>query len=102
MVWLDGLRYKFLTMQLPAYLTRWASDNLRNRTAHVKIRNTTSKDLELRAGTPQGEVLSPILHFIYVADISQPTAPNVGLSQFADDTLYYGQQGKISKQPTDD
>jgi Reverse transcriptase (RNA-dependent DNA polymerase). len=88
-VWLDGLRYKLLTMQLPTYLTRWASDYIRERTAHVKIRNTISNEFELRAGTPQGGVLSPILYILYVADIPQPTAPYVGLSQFADDTLYW-------------
>ena len=88
-VWLDGLRYKLLNMQLPTYITRWASDYLRDRTANIRIKNTHSDDFILRAGTPQGGVLSPVLFIIYMADIPQPITPKIGLSQFADDTLYW-------------
>ena len=88
-VWLDGLRYKLAQTNLPTYLIRWTSDYIRDRAAIVKFKNGSSETFQLRAGTPQGGVLSPLLYILYVHDIPQPTIPHTGISQFADDTLYW-------------
>ena len=43
----------------------------------------------MEAGAPQGSVISPTLYSLHVSDIPQPTTENIGLAQFADDTLMW-------------
>ena len=43
----------------------------------------------LKAGTPQGSPLSPLIYIIYVNDYPESIQDNCSLSQFADDTALW-------------
>ena len=59
---------------------------LDNRTLKVNIDGFWSEVVELRAGTPQGSCISPILYLIFVNDLTDVVDPmRVTSSQYADD-----------------
>ena len=64
-VWHNGLRYK-LTMVpgLPEKLLRLLSNYLTDRHILVRVGQSRSRDVTLRAGTPQGSVYSAPLSSI--------------------------------------
>ena len=83
-VWHDGLRYKLDKLDIPDPTLRLLSSFLSDRTISVKINDSLSRPARLRAGTPQGSVLSPLLYIIYVNDVPlQDLHARAG--QFADD-----------------
>ena len=58
---------------------------LSGRTIRLRVNGTLSESIHLKAGTPQGAILSPTLFGIWVSDLPKPSI-NVSVSQFADDT----------------
>ena len=82
--WHDAIRYKVDKLNIPQRLVRLISSFLKERKLKVKIGNQVSEEIIMKAGTPQGSCLSPLLYIILVNDI-----PNVddhaSLGQFADD-----------------
>ena len=84
-MWIQGLLYKMHShLHLKLSTIGLLRSFLSNRTVEFKINNTYSTPLTLRAGTPQGSILSPSLFNMSVSDIPQPD-PKTDLSQFADD-----------------
>ena len=85
-VWLDGLKYKLGTAEvgLPTKAIRLLSSFLTNRHLRVHRDSAISNRIELKAGTPQGSALSPLLFIFYVNDTPKPP-PGVLISKFADD-----------------
>ena len=84
--WHDGVRYKLReNFNLPERTIRILSSFLTNRTLQVVEMGLSSRVINLRAGTPQGSCLSPLIYIIAVNDL--PTGDNHGISQFqfADD-----------------
>lgn len=83
--WHNGLKYKLYNIGLPNNTLRILSSFLNNRELIISHRGTNSEKIRLKAGTPQGSVLSPLLYIIYVNDL--PTCPEYGcnIAQFADD-----------------
>ena len=73
-----------LSDDLVAFLLNYLS----NRTVVFKVNNARSQPLTLRAGTPQGAILSPTLFNLWVSDIPLPKS-GTHLSQFADDIATY-------------
>ena len=73
-VWLDGLKYKLGTAEvgLPTKVTRLLGSFLTNRHLRVHQDSAISNRIELKAGTPQGSALSPLLFIIYVNDTQSP------------------------------
>ena len=85
-VWLEGLKYKLGTVEvgLPTKMIRLLSSFLINRHLRVHQDSAISNKIELKAGTPQGSALSPLLFIFYVNDTPKPP-PGVLISKFADD-----------------
>ena len=84
--WHDSIRFKLKKMLgLPDRLVRVLSSFLTDRTLQVVENGLSSRVINLRAGTPQGSCLSPLIYIISVNDL--PTGEKNGASQFqfADD-----------------
>ena len=85
-VWLEGLKYKLGTVVigLPTKMIRLLSSFLTNKHLRVNQDSAMSNKIELKAGTPQGSALSPLLFIFYVNDTPKPPR-EVLISKFADD-----------------
>ncbi|GBM31205.1 RNA-directed DNA polymerase from mobile element jockey [Araneus ventricosus] len=59
-MWHDGLIYKLIQLNFPKYLIHILRSFLENRTFKVIIHGKSSNTGVIKAGTPQGSVLSPI------------------------------------------
>ena len=89
--WYDGIRYKIKnSLGLPDRMVRVLSSFLTDRTLQVTEMGLFSTIINLRAGTPQGSCLSPLIYIISVNDL--PTGDQRGTSQyqFADDIAVTG------------
>jgi len=95
-VWHDGLRYKLHSAGVPDPLLRLLSSFLVDRTIQVRVGSTLSTPVDLRAGTPQGSVLSPLLYLVYVNDIPLGT-PHCRAGQFADDVDTWTSDKRIDR-----
>ena len=84
-IWTYGLYYKILYCQIPSYLKKILADFLRNRRLIVQVNNQRSRTVKMRAGTPQGAVLSPEIFKIYTDDIALNVPNQVDFAQFAND-----------------
>ncbi|GFW80268.1 RNA-directed DNA polymerase from mobile element jockey [Trichonephila clavipes] len=74
-VWHNGLIFKLIQVNLPPYLIKIIYEYLSNRTFQVKINSIHSRIGSIQAGTPQGNILSPLLYSLYTYDF--PTSPTV-------------------------
>lgn len=83
-VWHDGLIFKLDNMNFPSYLTKIVLSYLKNRTFQVRVNASLSEARNVKAGVPQGGILSPVLYTLFVADI--PTPRDCFIGQYADDT----------------
>ena len=68
-------------------LLRWLNDYMTRRTAHVKYRGFTSAEFLLRAGTPQGSILSPPLFNIAMNELLHLLDETDMKSRLAQETL---------------
>ena len=85
-VWRNGLKYKINKIGLSKQLENLLHSFLDSRVLNVFVNGIWSEMVELRAGTPQGACLSPILYLIFVNDI--PSCLDLSIvspSQYADD-----------------
>ena len=85
-VWTNGLIFKLAHLNLPSNFLRILCSFLKDRSLSVHLEGTVSRSIYLKAGTPQGACLSPILFNIYVNDIPFDDMTDCDPSQFADDT----------------
>jgi hypothetical protein len=88
-VWINGLLYKLITLQLPAYLVTILRAFLVGRSFTVRLNDTSSTPKHTPAGLPQGAVLSTTLFAIYISDMPRPC--NTQLAIYADDTALFTQ-----------
>ena len=85
-VWKNGLKYKINQIGLSKQIENILHSFLDSRTLKVCTNGIWSDVVELKAGTPQGSCISPILYLIFVNDLATvPDLSSVSLSQFADD-----------------
>lgn len=82
-----GLAVKLLLFGLPEPLCQIIAEFLRERVFRVRVGDARSKWCPIRAGVPQGALLSPILYALYVSDM--PRLEYVHIAQYADDTCIY-------------
>ena len=76
-VWHNGLRFKLLKLNLPPLLTRWNSNFLMDRVVQAYIMCTTSRDVTINHGVPQGSPISPILYLIFTHDLPPTSAQSL-------------------------
>ena len=82
--WHDAIRLKLHKLGLPHRFVRLISSFLTDRKVKVRVGQAESEEILMKAGTPQGSCLSPLLYIILVNDI--PTInQSSSLGQFADD-----------------
>jgi hypothetical protein len=90
--WHTGLLYKLSKLDFSASLIKLISPFLYIRKFFVSVENEMSAPRIMKAGVPQGSVLSPILFNMYVSET--PQAIEVHLALFADDTCLYTTERK--------
>ncbi|KAL4090786.1 hypothetical protein QTP88_025561 [Uroleucon formosanum] len=83
-VWHEGLQYK-LKKCLPSPLYLLIKSYLTDRHFQVQLNSSTSEIAPIKAGVPQGGILSPFLFNIYVAD--QPTMQQTIVADYTDDKV---------------
>ncbi|KAH0814286.1 hypothetical protein GEV33_008505 [Tenebrio molitor] len=62
---------------------------LSNRSCRVKVHNNLSNLIELKAGVPQGSVLSPLLYIVFCSDFPISGTFRTKTRMFADDTAIW-------------
>ena len=88
--WQNGIRYKLKNnLNLPNRYVRILSSFLTKRSLKVFQDGCWSAAVNLRAGTPQGSPLSPLLYLIMVNDIPSSVLQLGKLLQYADDIAMY-------------
>ncbi|KAJ8737082.1 hypothetical protein PYW07_000353 [Mythimna separata] len=86
-VWHNGLIYKLYQLGVPDRLVLIMRDFLSNRSFRYRIEGALSSPHPIRAGVPQGSVVSPLAFTLYTSDI--PKDSRAQLALFADDTAIY-------------
>jgi len=86
-VWHRGLISKLIQQRFPDCYVKLIHSYLNNRELQVRYEGAFSESKPIRAGVPQGSVLSPLLYALYTADL--PTTPGCSLATFADDTAIF-------------
>jgi hypothetical protein len=90
--WHNGLLYKFSKMNFSASLIKLVSSFLSSRKFSVLVKGKMSAPRIMKAGVPQGSVLSPTLFNMYINDTPKTTGVNLAL--FADDACLYATECK--------
>ncbi|GBN97419.1 RNA-directed DNA polymerase from mobile element jockey [Araneus ventricosus] len=83
-MWHNGLNCKLIQFKIPNYLIVILINYLRNRTFRFKLNHTLADIVNIKAGTPHGSILSPLLYIIYTSDF--PKTNQIMNCFFADDT----------------
>jgi hypothetical protein len=79
--------HKLSKMHFSTRLIKLISSFLSNRKFRVSVEGEMSTPREIKAGVPQGSVLSLTLYNLYINDV--PQSPGVHLALFADGTCIY-------------
>ena len=88
-VWHVGLTHKLLQIGTPTCCVRWIRQFLSDRRSCVRINGTLSHHRILRAGVPQGAVLSPLLFLVCINDVVDALPRDVEVSLYADDVAIW-------------
>lgn len=84
-IWHKALVHKMSILKYPLYLVKLVQSFLSGRSFHVSINGMDSANYVIRAGVPQGSVLSPSLYTIFTSDLN---IANCDKALYADDTSF--------------
>jgi hypothetical protein len=84
-VWVVCFLYKLTNLHFPSYLVKVIYSYLNGRTFEASYQTAISTTRRMRAGVPQGGIISPVLFSLYVNDMPS-TSRHVELALYADDT----------------
>ena len=79
------LIHKIHNTQIPTTIMKFLANYLKGRRQYTSYNNHTSKHTNIKAGVPQGGVLSATLFNIYLSDITLPKISSLNLITYADD-----------------
>lgn len=82
------LLYKLAQWRYPPWFLNFTQSYFSQRTFCVKVHDAVSRDFPIKAGTPQGSILSPLFYSLYISDMPQPKPEDGIICQYADDTCY--------------
>ena len=82
-VWPEGLITKLIDKGIKGNMISWLYNYFLQRKIKVRVNGTLSEETTIRAGTPQGAVLSPLLFNIMMSDL--PSDDDVKKYIYADD-----------------
>jgi hypothetical protein len=90
-VWINGLKYKITQLNINNNIKAWLCNFLTNRTFSVKIDQYISENHPIKAGVPQGAILSPTLFALYSSDLPRNNIllNNTKIFAYADDFGLY-------------
>ena len=77
--------HKIHNTHIPTTIIKFLANYLKGRRQYTLYNNHTSKNTNIKAGAPQGGVLSPTLFNIYLSDIPLPKISSLNLITYADD-----------------
>ena len=72
-VCVDGLLYKLKILNFSSYFVKTIPSYLHSRTFEASFQTATSTIHRIRAGLPQGGIISPVLFSLYVNDMPSPS-----------------------------
>ena len=87
-VWHDGLRKIIFDAKIPIKIVRIISNFLDNRYGQVKVNGSTSMKFPLKAGVPQGSILSPLLYIFFIRLLPTKLSNEIMSSFYTDDICY--------------
>jgi retron-type reverse transcriptase len=90
----SGLLYKLSKLEFSTSLIKLIGSSLSQRKFRVSVEGEMSTPREMRAGVPQGSVLFPTLHNMYINDAPPPQTTGVYVALFTDDTCLYATDRK--------
>ena len=85
-VWPECLIMKLIDKGISGQLLAWLYNYLQNRSVKAKVNGYFSDEVKIKAGTPQGAVLSPLLFNVMISDI--PDDILVQKYSYADDITF--------------
>jgi hypothetical protein len=92
--WHSGFLYKLSKLEFSTSLIKLISSFISQRKLSVSIEGDMSTTREMRAGVPQGSVLSPTLYNVRIYVAPPPQTLGVYLARFAEDTWLYATDRK--------
>ena len=88
-VWHEGLIVKMMEDGFPIQIIQFINNWLTGRSVVVKVNKTYSRKVEIRAGVPQGSVLSSAIWNYYIGDCPTTTSAFADLAFYADDLVIW-------------
>ena len=89
----DTINHKILLQKLPYFglsntMINWIGNYLTNRRQRCTVNGTSSGELTITCGVPQGSILGPLLFLMYVNDVSTNLL-HTKVLLYADDTVIF-------------